>query len=189
MPVLGDVDQQHSTPSTRSSRRYSGDAGSVPPPASSTTRTAGSDSVPVESEDIEERPEGRIVMQDPALSPPDGAYRRTIIGAGPASPSAVRAWLQGVFRPIGRGEARSTELALSDATPSWADQLDRSGSSHSSTSPALAPAYAGALMDQRPSHSSSFDQRRRPETFFTAMATALCWPTSTTSRLPRVMPV
>ena len=31
-----------------------GDAGSVPPPASSTTRTAGSDSVPVESEDIED---------------------------------------------------------------------------------------------------------------------------------------
>ena len=56
-------------------------------------------------------------MHHPALSPPDGAYRRTIIGGGPASPSAVRARLQGVFRPIGRGEARSTELALSDAGP------------------------------------------------------------------------
>jgi hypothetical protein len=36
------------------------------------------------------------------------------------------------------------------------------------------------------SHSRSFVQRRRPETFFTAMATALAWPT-TTSFLPRVM--
>jgi hypothetical protein len=38
------------------------------------------------------------------------------------------------------------------------------------------------------SHSPSFNQRFRPETFFTAMATALAWPTSTTSRLPRVNP-
>ena len=41
----------------------------------------------------------------------------------------------------------------------------------------------------RPSHSSSFDQRRRPEALRTAMATAFFWPTSTTSRLPRVTPV
>ena len=39
------------------------------------------------------------------------------------------------------------------------------------------------------SHSSSLDQRRRPETLRTAMATAFFWPTSTTSRLPRVIPV
>lgn len=39
------------------------------------------------------------------------------------------------------------------------------------------------------SHSFSFVQRRRPETFFTAIATALAWPTMTTSFLPRVMPV
>ena len=39
------------------------------------------------------------------------------------------------------------------------------------------------------SHSSSFDQRLRPEAFLTAMATALGWPTSTTSCLPRVTPV
>ena len=39
------------------------------------------------------------------------------------------------------------------------------------------------------SHSSSFDQRRRPETLRTAMATAFFWPTSTTSPLPRVTPV
>ena len=39
------------------------------------------------------------------------------------------------------------------------------------------------------SHSSSFDQRRRPETLRTAMATAFFWPTSTTKRLPRVTPV
>src|SRR6056297_2331454 len=34
------------------------------------------------------------------------------------------------------------------------------------------------------SHLLSFDQRRRPETFFTAIATAFFWPTSTTSFLP-----
>jgi hypothetical protein len=38
-------------------------------------------------------------------------------------------------------------------------------------------------------HSRSFDQRRRPETLRTAMATAFFWPTRTTSRLPRVTPV
>ncbi len=41
----------------------------------------------------------------------------------------------------------------------------------------------------RASHSSSFDQRRRPEKLRTAMATAFFCPTSTTSRLPRVTPV
>ena len=39
------------------------------------------------------------------------------------------------------------------------------------------------------SHSPSFDQRRRPETLRTAMATAFFCPTNTTSRLPRVTPV
>jgi hypothetical protein len=39
------------------------------------------------------------------------------------------------------------------------------------------------------SHSSSFDQRRRPETLRTAMATAFFWPSRTTRRLPRVIPV
>ena len=39
------------------------------------------------------------------------------------------------------------------------------------------------------SHSRSFDQRFRPETLRTAIATAFLLPTSTTSRLPRVMPV
>src|SRR5262244_3450860 len=39
------------------------------------------------------------------------------------------------------------------------------------------------------SHSASFDQRRRPETLRTAIATAFFWPTSTTSFLPRVTPV
>ena len=39
------------------------------------------------------------------------------------------------------------------------------------------------------SHSSSLDQRRRPETFLTAIATAFFWPTSTTSFFPRVTPV
>ena len=41
----------------------------------------------------------------------------------------------------------------------------------------------------RPSHSLNFDQRRRPETLRTAMATAFFLPTSTTSSLPRVTPV
>jgi len=40
-----------------------------------------------------------------------------------------------------------------------------------------------------PSHSLSFDQRRLPETFLTAIATAFFWPTSTTKRFPRVTPV
>ena len=39
------------------------------------------------------------------------------------------------------------------------------------------------------SHSASLDQRRRPETVRTAMATAPGWPTRTTSCRPRVMPV
>ena len=39
------------------------------------------------------------------------------------------------------------------------------------------------------SHSSSFDQRRRPETLRTAIAMAFFWPTRTTRRLPRVTPV
>ena len=39
------------------------------------------------------------------------------------------------------------------------------------------------------SQSFSFDQRRRPEMFFTAIATAFFCPTNTTNRLPRVMPV
>ena len=43
--------------------------------------------------------------------------------------------------------------------------------------------------DKGRSHSSSFDQRRRPDTLWTAIATAFFWPTSTTSRLPRVTPV
>ncbi len=39
------------------------------------------------------------------------------------------------------------------------------------------------------SHSRSLDQRRRLLPFLTAIASALRWPTSTTSRLPRVTPV
>ena len=46
-----------------------------------------------------------------------------------------------------------------------------------------------AVMAGLPSHSFSFDQRRRPDTLRTAMATAFFWPTRTTSRLPRVTPV
>ena len=50
----------------------------------------------------------------------------------------------------------------------------------------------GAMGVSRPwdvSHSFNFDHRLRPETLRTAMATAFFWPTSTTSRLPRVTPV
>jgi hypothetical protein len=39
------------------------------------------------------------------------------------------------------------------------------------------------------SHSASFDHRRRLEMLRTAMAMAFFWPTSTTSRFPRVTPV
>jgi transposase len=39
------------------------------------------------------------------------------------------------------------------------------------------------------SHSRSSDQRRRPETFLTAIATAFFCPSRMTSRLPRVTPV
>jgi hypothetical protein len=39
------------------------------------------------------------------------------------------------------------------------------------------------------SHSSNFDQRRRPDTLRTAIAMAFFWPTRTTSLLPRVTPV
>ena len=35
-----------------------------------------------------------------------------------------------------------------------------------------------------PKRSSSFDQRRRPDTLRTAMAMAFFWPTRTTSRFP-----
>jgi hypothetical protein len=57
----------------------------------------------------------------------------------------------------------------------------------------LSPLFA-ATVPQLPeaagrSHSWSFDQRRRPETFRTAIATAFFWPTRTTSLLPRVTPV
>jgi hypothetical protein len=47
----------------------------------------------------------------------------------------------------------------------------------------------GRESDGRCSHSCNFDQRRRPETLRTAMATAFLCPTKTTSRLPRVTPV
>ena len=39
------------------------------------------------------------------------------------------------------------------------------------------------------SHSRSFDQRRRPETFLMAIATAFFCPSRMTSRSPRVTPV
>ena len=56
---------------------------------------------------------------------------------------------------------------------------------HGEASPHIVPAVAAFPA----SHSLSFVQRLRPETFFTAMATALACPTMTTSFLPRVMPV
>lgn len=49
---------------------------------------------------------------------------------------------------------------------------------------------SGHIIKAEPcSHSSSFDHRRRPETFLTAIATAFFCPTRTTSFLPRVTPV
>src|SRR5271166_2472640 len=47
----------------------------------------------------------------------------------------------------------------------------------------------GVTIDAAQSHSFNFDHRRRPDTLCTAMAIAFRWPTSTTSRLPRVTPV
>ena len=52
-----------------------------------------------------------------------------------------------------------------------------------------AEARAGARDAPSRTHSSSFDQRRRPDTLRTAIAMAFFWPTRTTSRLPRVTPV
>jgi hypothetical protein len=49
--------------------------------------------------------------------------------------------------------------------------------------------FLSMSVDWDASHSLSFDQRRRPETLRTAIATALFWPTRTTSFLPRVTPV
>jgi len=54
---------------------------------------------------------------------------------------------------------------------------------------AAGPVEGRELTEDAASHSLSFDQRRRPETFFTVMATAFFCPTRTTSRLPRVTPV
>ena len=53
-----------------------------------------------------------------------------------------------------------------------ASQKDRASRAFPDSVPAFAPA----------SHSSSFDQRRRPDALRAGMATAFFWPTSTTSR-------
>ena len=72
-----------------------------------------------------------------------------------------------------------------DRYPNFTGQVN-DGRSGSRASPvrSFSGSPAGPL-----NHSSSFDQRRRPEAFRTAIATAFFWPTSTTSRLPRVTPV
>jgi hypothetical protein len=51
------------------------------------------------------------------------------------------------------------------------------------------PLRSLCLLSPSLSHSFNFDQRRLPDTFLTAIATAFFCPTSTTSRLPRVTPV
>jgi hypothetical protein len=67
---------------------------------------------------------------------------------------------------------------------------DRAGSTNMSTFVlVLVQRMAIASSAGHTSHSSSFDHRRRPETFFTAIATAFFCPTSTTSFLPRVAAV
>jgi hypothetical protein len=72
-----------------------------------------------------------------------------------------------------------------------ARSADTCGSSRKSTATMSQPAIPICRERRGPgrSHSCSFDQRRRPETLRTAMATAFFCPTNTTSRLPRVTPV
>ena len=53
----------------------------------------------------------------------------------------------------------------------------------------LRPCVNFSVCTRPANHSFNFDQRRRPDTLRTAMAAAFFWPTSTTSRLPRVTPV
>ena len=97
-------------------------------------------------------------------------------------------------------DARALEHRSHRAAGCFEYCLATSGFDPAASKPAQSPAegYHGdvlmrpgarELTEDAASHSFSFDQRRRPETFCTAMATAFFCPTSTTSRLPRVTPV
>jgi hypothetical protein len=74
---------------------------------------------------------------------------------------------------------------LTADTPGTLERLESFASRVASI--AIAPqlaaeAIAGARDAPMRSRSSSFDQRRRPETFRTAMAMAFFWPTSTSAQ-------
>lgn len=78
-------------------------------------------------------------------------------------------------------------LALLVASTRWC----RSGQFREMPSGAREAAHASCpqLPSTPASHSARRDQRRRPVTFFTAIAIAFGWPTRTTSFRPRVTPV
>lgn len=84
--------------------------------------------------------------------------------------------------PIGEPKAYLHDRigrAADDASEAWGGMAQHGSS------------YKGSLSgsDVTASHSRSFDQRCRPAVLRTAIATALRLPTTTTSRLPRVIPM
>jgi hypothetical protein len=110
-----------------------------------------------------------------------------------------------IQRP-GRSDGRTLERRRGD----WRVDLEAGSAKHSirskvagkrhcmSTAPTLserdlAHPYCEVASESRAapsrSHSSSFDQHRRPDALRTAIAIAFFWPTRTTSLLPRVTPV
>ena len=85
------------------------------------------------------------------------------------------------------GDAGQAERRPSAATAAAEGAADTEAAPGAAEIQALIRIRLGSC--QRVSHSRSFDQRRRPETVRTAMATAFGCPTSTTRRRPRVRPV
>ena len=89
--------------------------------------------------------------------------------------------VSGVLGAVRKTPARLCRLLIG---PTWSGTGDKRDE-------ALAGGNGGRLGVQRlfVSHSFNFDQRRRPDTLRTAIATAFFCPTNTTSRFPRVTPV
>src|SRR5262249_10875800 len=91
-----------------------------------------------------------------------------------------------IFAPYSHPSSLKRECPIED------NILDRVFSPTGKPGEPMAQSTLSVLLLQgapAPSHSCSLDQRRRPETLRTAIATAFFWPTSTTSCLPRVTPV
>ena len=115
--------------------------------------------------------------------------------AGPKAPEAPQLHL--VTLPQGLGNAREQDVdgglgLLPGEVEPVGNPFGEFCFCHVSTlTTRPAPRACGAAVSSlpAPSHSSSFDHRRRPDTLRTAMATAFFWPTRTTRRLPRVTPV